>query len=109
MTLATRGVLWVAALGLAACGRVAATETGPNPGQAGTSSGGGGGSSGASEAGVSSDCTPARSLVPARIMLLTDTQYANTVRDVFGVDIGHEITAANLGSTGTYPVEQPEL
>jgi hypothetical protein len=41
-------------------------------------------------------------------MLLTDEQFVNVVRDVFGVEVGPQITNAT-SSSGSYPFAQPEL
>jgi hypothetical protein len=41
-------------------------------------------------------CRPSGSLAGARIMLITDKQYANAVRDVFGADFTGKVTSADL-------------
>jgi Protein of unknown function (DUF1592)/Protein of unknown function (DUF1588)/Protein of unknown function (DUF1595)/Protein of unknown function (DUF1587) len=93
----TRKLGWFGALGLAACGRLSANATGPTTGA-------GGGASIES----SSDCTAAESLAPARIMLLTDAQYVNAVRDVFGVEVGPEVAVAAY-KRGDYGFNASEL
>src|SRR5260221_9461888 len=103
----TTTALCVAALGLAACGRLSVAETDQGgAGGGGTGSAGAGGGLGA-HAAVPSACSPAGSLAPARIVLLTDAQYVNAVRDVFSVEVGPEVTTVRNAS-GQYPFAQTE-
>jgi hypothetical protein len=97
MASSTSACLCLAALGLAGCGRLSSTPSGSG-GDTGTTGDDGsvaseaGGSDAteptsdaAAEADVSDGCSA--SLAGARIVLLTDDQYVNAVRDVFGVDL----------------------
>jgi hypothetical protein len=51
----------------------------------------------ATEADVSDGCAPSASLVKSRIVLLTDDQYVNAVRDVFGVEL--VVNSQTIGRT----------
>jgi len=54
--------------------------------------GSGGGGSGPDPIATESECVETASLAPARIWLLTDTQYVNIVRDALGEDLDGPIS-----------------
>jgi Protein of unknown function (DUF1592)/Protein of unknown function (DUF1588)/Protein of unknown function (DUF1595) len=98
-----RGSLFVAVagLGLAACtGQIGELpkDTGTNPGGPGTT-GGGPGTTG----GGGLMCNANTSFASARIGLLTDDQYVNAVRDVFGVTFDGDVTTVKSPS-GEYGI-----
>jgi hypothetical protein len=91
----------LAVLGVAACvgniGDEGPIGIEPGPGAAGSE----GGSS------VSASCKPSASLVDARLYLISDGQYRNIARDVFGVTFPAtvDVTAPPSGS-GNYPYNE---
>ena len=100
MTSVTRRLLWLAALGLGACGRISTNETT-------TGTGGSAGAGGSSETVMATPdggeaCYKTGSLAPARVVLLTDAQFKNAVRDVFGVELQGDVGNPNPAS-GSYP------
>ncbi len=94
------GTLGVAACSSSGAGHNPATNmstagTGGTQGTAGGGPGTGGDST--------TMCRAGGSLAPARISLLTDKEYANAIRDVFGVDFVPENKA---NETGDYPLNE---
>src|SRR5712691_11276044 len=85
-------------LGVAACtgaisdnmGHPSASTTGGNPTGATGSTGTGGTMTGGTGGGTG-QCRPDASLAPARVWRITDEQYVNAVRQVFGVVMPPEI------------------
>jgi len=71
-------------------GSVGTTGTG---GVGNTAAGGASPSTGAQPSGATA-CAPEASLAPARIWRVTDAQYVNVVRDVFGASINAEVSGA---------------
>ncbi len=88
-------------LGVAGC---SSSSAGPNPATAtagtGGTSAGGSGPTGGDASGV---CRPGGSLAPARISLITDKEYTNVMKDVFGIDFVPEAAAIE---TGDYPIDE---
>ena len=92
-------------LGVAACtggisdnmGRPSGSTTGGSPTGATTSTGSGGTTTGGTGGG-SGQCRQDASLAPARVWRITDEQYVNAVRQVFGVTMPSEITQASVDS-----------
>jgi hypothetical protein len=118
MSAAKSHLVWLA-VGLAACGGTAKTgegsqgaaDAGPDV-SADTGSAPGSDANppdASNDAGPETDggCTTNESLAPARLMLLTDQQYVNAVRDVFGVDVGPDISKA-LKNAGEYAFKWSE-
>jgi hypothetical protein len=73
------------------------------PSGSGGSGVGGSGGSGATAGGSAATCRGDASLAPARISLITDDEYTNMARDVFGVTFVPETTAVK---TGDYPLNE---
>jgi hypothetical protein len=102
--LGTRHWSTLAALGVAACvgtvGDEGSSGIAAGPGAAGANGSDGGSS-------VSASCKPNASLVGARLYLISDDQYRNIVRDVFGVTFPAtvDVTAPPSGS-GNYPYNE---
>ncbi len=84
-------------LSVAAC---SSSGNNAGPGQPGGGGAGGGPGTGGSS---STDCNPNASFAPARISLITDAEYTNMVRDVFGVEFVPEAKPVN---TGDYPLNE---
>jgi Protein of unknown function (DUF1592)/Protein of unknown function (DUF1588)/Protein of unknown function (DUF1595) len=73
-----------------------ASSTG-GQGQGGNGFGGGAGGLGTTQ------CTPGASLAPARLMLITDNQYRNIMRDAFGVTFPLDMNVTSPpGTSGNY-------
>jgi Protein of unknown function (DUF1592)/Protein of unknown function (DUF1588)/Protein of unknown function (DUF1595)/Protein of unknown function (DUF1587) len=92
----TWACVFSAALALTACGRSQRNPHGGRPaaggaaGIAGDESGDEGGVGGT----VATDqCEPDAALAPARVLLLTDSQFQNAVHDLFGVDVTLSLAA----------------
>jgi hypothetical protein len=89
-------------LGVAGCTGAISDKMGPNPSPSTTATGGptatgtGGTTTGAGTGGGA--CRPEASLAPARVWRITDEQYVNVVRQVFGVVMPPEITQASVDS-----------
>jgi hypothetical protein len=92
---------------------LACSSNGANPTSAGgsTSQGSGGSGVGGAGAGASAgmsasgatSCTPGGSLAPARLMLITDNQYRNIMRDAFGVTFPTDMNVTSPpGTSGSY-------
>ena len=85
----TWACVFAATLALVACGRSqrnphdGATDAGAGAGAAGAATGQGGGGN----TKPTDDCEPDAALAPARVLLLSDTQFQNAVHDLFGVDV----------------------
>jgi hypothetical protein len=97
----------LAALGVAACVGTVGDE-GPSGGTPGASAAGGGAEGGADGGSVVlTSCNQDASLAHARLSLISDDQYRNIVRDVFGVDFPPtvDVTAPPSGS-GNYPYNE---
>ena len=91
-------------LGVAGCG---STDAGHNPAITSTAGAGGTQGTGGTGPGTGGDtttmCRTGGSLAPARISLLTDKEYTNAIRDVFGVEFTPENKA---NETGDYPLNE---
>jgi hypothetical protein len=91
--------LLVATLAVACSGQITGGAAGGGetpggtPGSTGATGGGGGGAGGSGSGGPGAEvrCNQARTaFAPARIWQLTDRQYVNVVRDVFGITLSEE-------------------
>jgi len=79
-------------------------SSGPGPGSGSSgSSGSGPGSSPSGGTAPTAECNVNASLAAARVSLLTDAEYTNTMRDVFGVDFVPEAAAVE---TGEYQIDE---
>src|SRR6185436_6486131 len=89
------------------------TPPGPGGGSGAPPVGGGGGAGGggAPPTGETATCNPAqKSFAPARVWQLTDEEYVNVVRDVFGVTLtGEDARIGSAGSAGRYTNYSEEL
>ncbi len=98
-------LLFGGALSVAGC---TSANTGQNPSTSTAGAGGTGGiSGGAGTSATGGDgpttCRTGGSLAPARISLLNDKEYANVIKDAFGVDFTPENKA---NETGDYPLNE---
>jgi len=114
-----RNLAILVALGAAAClGNISGspsssgvgigTGTGSASGSANGGSGsvGGTGSGGGSGSGPAA-CAPSASFAPARLSLISDEQYRNVVRDVFGVTLPASFVVSTQASpSGSYPYNE---
>ncbi len=91
------------ALGAAACSGQIGDDLG-SPGSGLNPTGGGGTMGGAGGSGADA-CIPNASLAPARISRITDQQYVNIVRDVFGVAYTGDVTTVQA-TNGEYQVDE---
>jgi hypothetical protein len=81
----------------------------PLPGSGGAASGGNGSAGGAvvTTGGDGQQCVQGASLAPARLVLVSDVQYRNIVKDVFGVDYPANVDVTAPPSTsGLYPFNE---
>src|SRR5882672_2176444 len=115
--------VWLSAGGLCAALTVAACTGAVGPGQTGGLSGGGGQPSGgagslggagtngsAGTGGPRTMCVSGASLAPARLSLISDDQYRNIVRDVFGVTVPATFAVSTQASpSGMYPFNENAL
>jgi Protein of unknown function (DUF1592)/Protein of unknown function (DUF1588)/Protein of unknown function (DUF1595)/Protein of unknown function (DUF1585) len=99
--LAIAGALGVVACGSGNQGKASPTGVGGNGVGGTTATGGSGG--GTAAGGTAATCRADGSLAPARISLITDDEYTNMVRDVFGVTFVPETMAVR---TGEYPLNE---
>lgn len=53
-------------------------------------------------------CRPSASFAPARLTLISDAQYVNIVRDVFGVTLTGDVTTV-ASTSGKYPLNEAAL
>src|SRR5260370_551564 len=119
--LGARNLAVLVALGAAAClGNISSgpgssgVGTGTGSGSASGSMGGGSGSaSSAGSGGVGGSgaggamCAPGASFAPARVSLISDEQYRNVVRDIFGVTIPPSFVVSTQASpSGSYPYNE---
>jgi hypothetical protein len=85
---------------------VSCSSNGTSSSSGGGSSGqgyGGSGLGGSAGASGSTQCTPGGSLAPARLMLITDNQYRNIMRDAFGVTFPTDMNVTSPpGTSGNY-------
>ena len=95
----------------AACGSLSPSGSAPPFSNSGGAAGatGSAGSAGTSSAGsgAGAQCVPGASFASARLSLISDDQYRNVVRDVFGVTLPPTVTITSLPSTsGNYPYNE---
>jgi hypothetical protein len=86
---------------------LACSSNGADPSNGGGSSGQGHGGSGVGGTGTgasgATQCSPGASLAPARLMLITDNQYRNIMRDAFGVTFPTDMNVTSPpGTSGNY-------
>jgi len=95
---------WLSVVAASLLGACTADVTGNHPGNMGTgasSATGGSGAGGSTAVGGSSStqaCNSTAALANARIWRVTDAQYVNAVRQVFGVTAGPEVTEVDAGA-----------
>jgi hypothetical protein len=81
-------------------GAASGSANGGSGSVAGTGAGGGSGSGAAA-------CAPGASFAPARLSLISDEQYRNVVRDVFGVTLPASLVVSTQASpSGSYPYNE---
>ena len=98
-----------AALAMACTGSAGTRDHVPADSASGSGgvSGSAGGSSGASSGGANVQCAPGASFASARLSLISDEQYRNIVRDVFGVTFPTTVNVSVQPSTsGMYPYNE---
>lgn len=97
--LLTSVLVFLGILGIGACTGVA--SDGSSPGASGMASGGTANIGGGGSGGMTPTCHATGSLASARITLISDEEYTNVVRDVFGIEFVPETPP-----DGTYALEE---